>query len=342
VVRQAYTHWGWVDKDAFVGDVARWLPPADLEAFDMISVMKMQSHQLYTSGLLTVFKNNDFSRTHWQLAGKQAIIDIVTKVRDEGTGPSPRNSRPSVRTHCSTWRHVSWRVHNYVHAHGISLRVLSLLVQARLLWLVRRTYVCADTWATDETPSPAAACALYACAVQPNNFMSDESITSNPILTSSNATVKFLMGGQAKLHAWEGREVLVRCAARHGLHVHDNTHCMPGLYVHLEEQAKFKRLCVTPPWPNLLLVKPSVFESSMPVPGVGGWRRGLRAAACGLEAKVIMLARSSLTWASPPHSSERSHPHAVAFPSRLPTPGRRVACKLEPGSLHTRSMDVAG
>lgn len=36
--------------------------------------------QLYTSGLLTVFKNNDFSRTHWQLAGKQAIINIVSKV----------------------------------------------------------------------------------------------------------------------------------------------------------------------------------------------------------------------------------------------------------------------
>jgi len=299
VVRQAYTHWGWVDKDAFVGDVARWLPPADLEAFDVISVMKMQSHQLYTSGLLTVFKNNDFSRTHWQLAGKQAIIDIVTKVRGEGAlhGTfSPKLLPPaSAHTAARGTTPVGASTVTYTHIESHSVNAQSPLHKqvrlSRAVWHGRRTCACADTWAIDETPSPAAV--YMSCAVQPNNFMSDESITSNPILTSSNATVKFLMGGQAKLHAWEGREVLVRCATRDGVHVHDNTHCMPGLYVHLEQKAKFKRLCVHAPvvHPPPLWSRPYSHERDP-------WRWWLRAAACGVAARVAPSARSSLTRAS--------------------------------------------
>ena len=68
--------------------------------------------------------------------------------------------------------------------------------------------------------------------------MSDEIHTSNPVLSHSNATVKFLIGGQAKLLEWEGQEILVRCAQRAG------TRCQPGLFVYLNERSKSK--CVRP------------------------------------------------------------------------------------------------
>jgi len=78
---QGYSHWAWVDTDAFVGNLRAFMPAHDLELFDIITVMKMQTHQLYTSGLVTVVKNNDFGRSFWKLAGVQKIKNIVTLVR---------------------------------------------------------------------------------------------------------------------------------------------------------------------------------------------------------------------------------------------------------------------
>eukprot|EP00854_Cymbomonas_tetramitiformis_P011112 gene11112-13130_t len=82
-VLKNYSHWAWADTDAYVGDLSKFITPGDLEQFDMITSLKMSEHQLYTMGLFTIFKNNDFGKNYWKLVGKEKLKLIVSKPENQ-------------------------------------------------------------------------------------------------------------------------------------------------------------------------------------------------------------------------------------------------------------------
>jgi hypothetical protein len=45
---KGYRNWAWTDTDAFVGNIAKYISLEDLNTFDMVTALKMQTHQLYT------------------------------------------------------------------------------------------------------------------------------------------------------------------------------------------------------------------------------------------------------------------------------------------------------
>lgn len=49
------------------GKVGRFLTPRELERFDIISFVGNEANKLILAGQLTIFKNNEFSRTFWRV-----------------------------------------------------------------------------------------------------------------------------------------------------------------------------------------------------------------------------------------------------------------------------------
>eukprot|EP01087_Luapelamoeba_hula_P019948 TRINITY_DN669_c1_g1_i1.p1 TRINITY_DN669_c1_g1~~TRINITY_DN669_c1_g1_i1.p1 ORF type:complete len:481 (-),score=84.41 TRINITY_DN669_c1_g1_i1:48-1490(-) len=63
---RGYTHWAFTDADMIYGKFSRMLAPWELDFYDVMSCMGEDASHMYNAGPLTIFKNNELSRTYWR------------------------------------------------------------------------------------------------------------------------------------------------------------------------------------------------------------------------------------------------------------------------------------
>ena len=77
VVEKTYSHWGWVDEHAYLGDLSAFLGSnRELESFDVISFGLATAPHIALGASLSVFRNSDATNRLWQNVDKGTIASI--------------------------------------------------------------------------------------------------------------------------------------------------------------------------------------------------------------------------------------------------------------------------